>query len=194
MLSSKILRAKKLFSIFTSESIVDMISSTFRFGESPVSAGTALVNEYEVMRPDLVSQRIYSTQEYWDCILKYNGISNPFSIDIGEMLIMPAFASIQSMIVPPREVVEKGTEPSKKNETRLITPKTPKDKKRLESLRTNVTEIVPPNVNLTGAKNVRVVDGLVIFGADMTLASSPNNNSSSVRSRVQNQLTDTNNF
>lgn len=194
MLSSKILKAKKIFSIFTGESIIDIISSTFRFGESPVSAGTALVNEYEIMRPDLVSQRIYSTQEYWDCILKYNGISNPFSIDIGEILIMPAFTAIESMIVPPRNVTEKGIEPSKKNESKLITPKTPKDKQRLASIRTKVPEIVPPNVNLTGAKNVRVVDGLVIFGADMTSASSTSANSSTVRSRVQSQLTDINNF
>jgi hypothetical protein len=194
MLLSKLLKAKKLFSISTGESIVDLVSNTFRFGESAISAGTAIVNEYETMRPDLISERIYSTQDYWDTILKYNGISNPFSLDFGEVLIMPAFNSIQTMIVPPREVVEKGIEPAKKNESKLITPKTSQDKKRFDSIRTKVPEIVPPNVNLSGVKNVVSSGGVTTFGANMTTTSSTSNNASNIRNRVQTQLKNTNNF
>ena len=194
MITSKLLRAKKLFLTSTSESIVDLISNTFRFGESAVSSGTAFVNEYEVMRPDLISERIYSTQENWDVILKYNGISNPFSLDFGEILIAPAFNIVSSLVIPPREVSEKGTEPAKKNESKLITPKTPKDKQRLESLRTNISEIVPPNINLSGAQNTKVVNGNIVFGGDMTTTNATNINTSTVRNRVQDQLKNKPNF
>jgi hypothetical protein len=194
MLTSKLLGAKKLFSTITGESIVDLISATFKYASSPISSGTIFVNEFEVMRPDLIAERVYSNSDSWDIVLKYNGISNPFSINFGEVILAPAFTSISTLIRPPREVVEKGTEPAKKNESKIIVPKTQKDKKRLESIRTSVPEIVPPNVNLTGAKNVQVVNGEVIFGANMTQASSTNLNQSAVRNRVKDQLKNNDNL
>lgn len=194
MLISKILRTKKILTNSNGESLVDIISATFKYSESPASDGIILINEYEVMRPDLISERMYSNQENWDVILKYNGISNPFSIDFGETLILPSFNSISTLIVPPVDVPEKGTEPAKKNESKVITPKTAKDKQRLDSLRKKVAEIVPPNINLTGAQNIKVVNGEVIFGGDMTQTSSTSTNQSSNRSRVQNQLKNNPNF
>ena len=192
MLISKILRAKKLFTNLTGESIIDLISATFKYSASPNSAGTIIVNEYEVMRPDLISDRIYSNYENWDVILKFNGISNPFSLDFGEVLLAPPFNEISTLVSPPINVVEKGKEPAKKNESKLITPKTPKDKQRLDSLRTKVSEVVPPNFNLTGSKNIKVVDGDVIFGGDMTQTSTTS--ASSTRARIKDQLKNNPNF
>ena len=54
MLINKLLRAKKLFTISSGESIVDLISSTFNFGESSASAGITVVSEYETMLPDIL--------------------------------------------------------------------------------------------------------------------------------------------
>jgi hypothetical protein len=194
MLVSKLLRVKKLFTTSTGESIIDLISSTFTFGENGSTSGPVLVSEYETMRPDLLSNRVYSTQDYWETILKFNGISNPFSLDQGEILLVPSYSIMEKMIKPPMEVKEKGTEPAKKNESAVIKPKSAKDKQRLESLRTKAPEIVPPNVNLTGAQNVKVVNGRVILGGDMTQTSSTNTNQSSTRSRVQDQLKNSPNF
>lgn len=194
MLISKILRTKKLFTNLTGESIIDLISATFKYSASPNSAGTIIVNEYEVMRPDLISDRIYSNYENWDVILKFNGISNPFSLDFGEVLLAPPFNEISTMVSPPINVVEKGKEPAKKNESKLITPKTPKDKQRLDSIRTKVSEVVPPNFNLTGSKNIKVVDGNVIFGGDMTQTSTTSANSTSTRARIKDQLKNNPNF
>lgn len=194
MLTNKLLRAKKLFTIGSGESIVDLISATFKLGETGASAGPAVISEYEQMRPDLVSERLYATQDNWEILLKFNGISNPFSLDTGEVILAPPYTEIQKMIVPPKLVAEKGTEPAKKNEDATIKPKSAKDKQRLESLRSKVSEVLPPNVNLTGVKNVKVVDGRVILGGDMTQTSSTVTNQSSTRSRVQDQLKNTNNF
>ena len=115
-------------------------------------------------------------------------------MDAGEVILAPPYNEMQKMIVPPILVVEKGTEPAKKNEEATIKPKSAKDKQRLDSIRSKVSEVLPPNVNLTGVKNVKVVDGRVILGGDMTQTSSTVTNQSSTRSRVQEQLRNTNNF
>ena len=70
----------------------------------------------------------------------------------------------------------------------LIKPKSKKDKNRLDSIRTKVSEVVPPNVNLSGAQNVKVVDGKVILGGDMTQTSTTNINQSINRERIASQL------
>ena len=44
--------------------------------------------EYE-MRPDLISYWAYGTDLYTDIILKCNGISNPFSIKEGDIILIP---------------------------------------------------------------------------------------------------------
>ena len=195
MLLTKLFTSKKTFVISTGETIIDLISSTFRFGENQSSPGPAIVSSEEAMRPDLIAERIYSNQDHWASVLKYNGISNPFSLDPGEILLVPAYKAVQTMIGAPKEVFEKGTEPAKKNESLIISPKNKKDQKRLDSLRTKVAEIVPPNVNLTGAKNVKVENGVVTFGGNMTQTpGAASTNSTANRERIQNQLRNTNNF
>lgn len=194
MLTTKLLRVKKFFTNKFGESVVDLVSSTFSFGEATGPAGPVVISEFENMRPDLVSDRVLGSQEYWEALLKFNGISNPFSIEQGEIILVPGISEISKLIVPPKSILEKGTEPTKKNEEAVIRPKTAKDQQRLQSIRSKVSEVVPPNVNLSGAKNVKVVEGRVILGGDMTQTSATNTNQSSARSRVQDQLKNGNNF
>jgi hypothetical protein len=194
MLTTKLLRVKKFFTNKFGESVVDLVSSTFSFGETNSPAGPIVVSEFENMRPDLVSDRVLGSQEYWEAVLKFNGISNPFSIEQGEIMLIPGISEISKLIVPPKSILEKGTEPAKKNEEAVIKTKTAKDQQRLQSIRSKVPEVVPPNVNLSGAKNVKVVEGRVILGGDMTQTSTTNINQASTRSRVQDQLKNKNNF
>lgn len=194
MLISKLLRLKKTVANFAGEKIIDLVSSTFKFDQRGASAGPTFVDTDEVMRPDLLSDKIYGSLDNWEILLKYNGISNPFSLDEGEILIAPSANVLNKMVVAPREVPEKGVEPKKTNEAKLVTPTTNKDKKRLDAARAKVPEVVPPNVNLSGAQNVRVKGGKVIFGPDMTQANISQQGESLNRSRVQDQLNNTNNL
>lgn len=41
------------------------------------------------MRPDLISQAVYNNTVYAEFILKYNGISNPFSIAPDDVILIP---------------------------------------------------------------------------------------------------------
>ena len=188
MLISKLLRAKRLFTISTGEQIVDLISSTFNFGETNTTMGPTIVNEDEIMRPDRLSEKLYSSQNYWDVILKFNGISNPFSLDFGEMLFAPSVGYLEKLVSPAKTIIDKGTEPAKKNESTVIKPKSKKDERMLDAIRTRVSEVLPPNVNQTGAKNVKVENGRVILGPDMTTANMSSSNQTINRARVQAQL------
>lgn len=195
MLLSKILKAKRLFTKENGETLVDLISSTFSFerGQGP-SPGFIRVGEFEAMRPDLVSNRIYSSQQYYEPLLKYNGISNPFSLATGEILLAPPFRTIDEMIISPRTIVEKGIERTAGNDSKIVIPKTVKDKKRLDELRNTVKEVVPPNVNLSSNKNVKVRDGRVIFGEDVTQVNKDNCPVPISRARLIQQLTKANLF
>lgn len=51
-----------------------------------------------VARPDLISLAIYGTDDYTDIICKINGISNPFELNTGMMLLIPNFDSINNLI------------------------------------------------------------------------------------------------
>jgi hypothetical protein len=50
---------------------------------------TVTVTDEYAMRPDLISMYAYGTDQYADLILKFNEISNPFSIAEGDVIIIP---------------------------------------------------------------------------------------------------------
>ena len=195
MLISKLLRIKKFFTKANGDSIVDLVSSTFNFDKiTGSSEGFILVAEEEAMRPDLISVRMYSEQSNYELLMKYNGISNPFSIAPGEFLLIPPYKAITSALVPAKKILEKGVAKLSSNEDKLLNPKTVKDKKRLEALKDKVKEIVPPNVNTAGNKNIKVKDGKVIFGDDVTQINKDNCPVPISRARLIQQLTKANLF
>jgi len=193
MLISKILRAKLQLIKANGDTIIDLISSTFDFTKVGTSnAGLIRVNEYEIMRPDLIANRIYTDSSKWDVLLKYNGISNPFAINAGEILISPPFNKMEELVSKPTTVIEKGTEKALNNENKLINPNSVKDKKRVEALKDRVSELVPPNVNTSDSKNVKVRNGKVIFGEDVTSVNKDKQSVPLSRSRLIQQLVKSN--
>jgi hypothetical protein len=142
----------------------------------------------EEARPDLVTVRVYGDQQLWEALLKYNGVSNPFSLEAGYILLTPPFNDLEKLISVPKNIVEKGVEITNNTEDRLLNPKTVQDKNRLEALKTNVREIVPPNVNTKGNQNVKIRDGKVIFGEDVTTVNKNNCPTPISRTRLISQL------
>ena len=85
-----------------SEKVIDLLSKTYRddIDFSDMYSLIEITKEYNT-RPDLVSLAIYKTDEYADILCKINGISNPFELNEGMILICPSegvidkFASLQ---------------------------------------------------------------------------------------------------
>ena len=70
--------------------IVDLAKGIFSRDAGTINQYTKTkVNTQAVMRPDLVSLGSYGTTEYAEFVLKYTGISNPFSLDQDDVLLIP---------------------------------------------------------------------------------------------------------
>lgn len=115
-----------------------------------------------VMRPDLVSDSIYGDQNQLDALLKFNGISNPFSINVGDLLYAPQLEAIKQAVAVGTQIVDKS---SVINAQKTLTPKTVQDAKRLSQIN---APAAPNNVNTPSDNNVKVVGGQLIFGEDVT--------------------------
>ena len=190
MLNLKLLKRKRFFTKENGDQIIDLASSTLNSSKlNSTGASYIIVKEDEVMRPDLVCNRVYGDQNRLDALLKFNGISNPFSIDFGDFLIGLPFSSMDSLYKQPDVISEKGIQKADTTENLFNNPKTDKDRARLDDLKKKANAaILPPNVNQPGSKNVKVKDGRVIFGEDVTSINSKNCPVPISRTRLQEAL------
>lgn len=120
------------------------------------------VEPHEEMRPDLISVLYYGNSNLADILCKYNNISNPFSLEVDQYIKIPV--NPESFFVNRPDIIDKGTIKAAPN----LIPRNKKDESRLNYLKRLGTSLIQPNLNLPGDKNVRVENGKVIFGADVT--------------------------
>ena len=72
----------------------DLTNSMFDFrANNYTSFNVFRISRDYVMRPDLISQAVYNNTLYAEYILKYNGISNPFSINENDIILIPNLES-----------------------------------------------------------------------------------------------------
>ena len=109
-----------------------------------------IVKDDDVVRPDRVAVEHYGTTEGLDIILKFNGISDPFSLNPGETLWIPIDTISYYKLESPAAFEEN---PIKKQfiDTKRLS-KT--DQRRLEALKKkyNKEALLPPNVIPLGKK------------------------------------------
>jgi hypothetical protein len=128
------------------------------------------VEEYYAGRIDLISLNVYNSADYVDQLLKFNGISNPFSIAEGDILYIPPMDVLNKTFKKP------GIGMSESNVVRdrfVETKRLPiKDQNRLDYLKRKAAlkpngakEILPPNVLQSDQKNVIIENGKLIVGA-----------------------------
>lgn len=189
MLFLKLLASKLKFIKENGEIVTDLISSTFSFDKLGfTSSGPIVIQSGEDMRPDLVAQRVYGDVNKFDALLKYNGISNPFSIKEGDILVGLPYGNLDNAFKQPLIVIEKGSEKTNETERLFMDPKTKKDKDRLDELKKQNKDILPPNVNKPGDKNIKIKDGRIIFGEDVTTINKDNCPIPISRARLQQAL------
>jgi hypothetical protein len=173
MLLIETLRNKPSFSK-NGELIKDLTYKSVEFREDMLITDVGVVTEDLVMRADLFAKIYFRNANRLDYLLKFNGISNPFSIDAGDLILIPSEDSMKAAFKPKTEkdretsrdeVVKKFFDPNRLNK---------KDKKRLEYLKKKSAEHangsktnLPPNFAEPGSKELRVVDGKVVFGGDV---------------------------
>jgi hypothetical protein len=175
MLLSRILQQKLKFEKPNGDIVTDLTRSNFIFPRSTsTSGGITIVDEFEKMRPDLIANRMLGKQNLWDSLLKFNGISNPFSINAGDGLYVIPASNLEDSIKSPITYPDRGEtseiNPDSLADNRILDPKTQKDQDRLKNLQKKVGEVLPPNINRRGVENAKQVDGKIIFGDSNTAA------------------------
>jgi hypothetical protein len=84
------------------------------------------------MRADLISNYFYQNASYADLLLKYNGYSNPFSLNVGDVIRIPSSENLLKYagVGKPIDLVTS----RKKTANFVLAPKTKKDQRRLDFL------------------------------------------------------------
>lgn len=128
------------------------------------------VDSYYAGRIDLISLNVYNSADYVDQLLKFNGISNPFSVAEGDILYIPPMDVLNKTFKKPGI----GTAESNVVRDRFIeTKRLPiKDQNRLDYLKRKAAlkpngakEILPPNVLPSDKQNVIIENGQLTVGA-----------------------------
>lgn len=175
-MQSKILEKKKLVKkdglIF-----VDLTSRSIRYKNSPTVINAFYVGEDMVMRPDSLSYAAYGNVDNFDLICKFNAISNPFSIDVGDLIKIPDMGYMLDSLEDPAQV---SVVEEIRNQYIDSTKKTSVDPNKIQydQMLKNAENLsgvqfskynLPPNMSAPGESEANITDnGTVYLGSYVT--------------------------
>lgn len=91
---------KEIFSDWLQDTVINLGDSSFNIPES-YEYEILEVTERYVARPDILSIDIYGDAIYSDLLCKLNGISNPFELNSGTLMIIPSPDCIMNFMKDP---------------------------------------------------------------------------------------------
>lgn len=124
---------------------------------------TKIVKPFYSGRPDLIALDEYGDSSMADIILKFNGISDPFSIIEGEVIKIPRkdfpFKKLNRISEQEENIVKQQFIKSKRMSK--------KDARRVEAMKQKYDKdsLLPPNVIAQDNKTFKFQAGAIIFGA-----------------------------
>jgi len=151
--------------------IKDLTSSMFDMRSNNYTSYTIyrVPKEYE-MRPDLISGVVYNDTIYAEFILKFNGISNPFSIKEGDIILIPNLDSMETITAKSIGTDIDGAK-ALRNSYKYIDPlKIPKrdDNFQNRQIVGGAKEgALPPNIAKEGEPQITYRNGRVHFGSSV---------------------------
>lgn len=122
------------------------------------------------MRPDLISRAVYNDALYTEIVLKFNGISNPFSINEDDIILIPNLDDAEDVIATPQQIEMESAADRIRNAYKYIDPlKYPSKGDALKAyeqrnLSDTPTDLLPPNFNRAGESQVSFRKGRAYFG------------------------------
>lgn len=132
-----------------------------------------IVRNTEVMRPDTITQRYYGDMTNTEMLMKFNGISNPFSVDEGDLLMIAdpvsgRFGMFDNSVINRGDVRKQYYQPEKEG----------KPDPRLKTFESRVKikpgnakkngQALPPNYANEGDKEFEIIGGKIVFGANVS--------------------------
>jgi hypothetical protein len=131
----------------------------------------AITTEETEGRPDLLSMVYLGDQSKLGSILKLNNISNPISLKINELLLIPAEEMVKDLFKSGQKLTDQ-KQKAKSFRKELQEKISQISKDRLEYLNarniSNISESpLPPNLLQDGEQQILVEDGKIIFGPNI---------------------------
>lgn len=126
-----------------------------------------VVKFHEVGRIDLISAKYYTDTNYVDYILKFNNISNPFAINVDDVLLIPEHMEVLADIKKIKMVQKSSNKPSIKDQFIDTKRLAPEDASRVEYLKrkakekANGADPLPPNILQDGESNLTINNGTI---------------------------------
>ena len=171
---------KPLFTDSDGTSIRDLTYPSIRYNYDPRIEGAVAVSDQLAMRPDLISKAGYGTPDMWDMILKYNNISNPFSVGPGDVLAIPYLDDMKEQLAPDatQDVLAESTrkqyiDVSKKakSDPRVAAAELKRRAAQRSNASTSGVQSVsnlPPNIAEAGDREIVIKGGKIYFGPDIS--------------------------
>ena len=154
--------------VINGEEILDLTFKSVNTDINPGYARAILVTREMVMRPDLVAHMYCGSHNKVGSLLKINSISNPFSVDEGDVLFIPDSQTLRDIIAKPAEAETSEIRRSfRKQLQERISQVSEQRKEYLNSVQISSAAALPPNVIKEGDEQFKVLDGKLIFGSDI---------------------------
>lgn len=132
-----------------------------------------MVPEDLQMRPDLLAYRKYGKEGAFGFMLKFNGISNPFSFTEGFFMYMPSETSINEAFDAKKKLDKGGNtnvSPAqafrKSQESKIVKPSEGRAKFLESKIKNQPGQVLPPNLRQEGERSTTRKEGFIIFGPD----------------------------
>lgn len=153
--------------------IIDLAAPSIKKDVTFPVLNYVIVRDTEAMRPDYLTQRYYGDMSHTEMLLKFNGISNPFSIQEGDLIMIAdpvagRNAMNDNTVINRADVRKQYYQPEKEGkpdpklktfESRVkIKPASPKKN----------GQALPPNYANPGDKEVEIIGGKIVFGANIS--------------------------
>lgn len=171
---NKTIDNKKIFTRPDGENLIDLTQQNF----NPKSSITifeviTIPGDFE-MRPDLVAKSVYSSLDSTELVLKQAGISNPFTIQEGDFIFLQELREIDTQFSNTRKeeaaqiVRNQYIDSTKVPEIDQNLKKFEKREKPKAASPKKSGPPLPPNFAQEGEKEIKLVGGKVVYGADVT--------------------------
>ena len=177
-MQSKILLNKKIVENSSGEKFADLSTRSMNYTTQGGVIDAFYVGDDMTMRVDLISFAAYGNVDNFDMICKYNGISNPYSLDAHDLILVPDLSFMYSSMDNPalnndsEDVRNQYIDDTK---TSKLDPKKIEYDEEMKNLRKqtvggNFSKFnLPPNFAYPGDKEGTVnKDGSVSLGANVT--------------------------
>ncbi len=143
---------------------------------TPMGIDYYLVTDDSQMRIDLITRDMYgSINDYAENILKFNGVSNPFSIEAGDILIIYDPYSLTQNFRPSGKFTDLSDQvrkqyitPEKKSKTDPALKQFEKRESALLGKKPAKADTLPPNYADFGDQEIEIRGGKIYFGPNVS--------------------------